>query len=173
MELLGRTAHERLTPARLWSELDLETRRLAARALYEQTDGPELRTEADRAIAAALRFREAAVRQMPRDKRAEYLARTVRPSDGLAGSLLTALHLVHRREMLGVFLDELGIPQQDGVIDADHALEPVGAERLAPAVSRLRATYAPAEVDLYLASLLAIDPDVWRALREVLDRPAA
>ena len=101
----------------LWAEMDVETRRLAARCLYASDwDDVAARAEADAAIATALRFRAAAVRRLPLPKRVEYLTRVVRLDDSLATGLLRALHLSERRRMLGAFLDTLGIPQNDGVI---------------------------------------------------------
>lgn len=164
---------EHLTPARLWSAIDQDTRRLAAEALYDPTgsDDEAGRAQANMSIAVALRFREASVRKLALAKRVEYLARVVRPSDTLAGSLLTALHLGHRADLLGAFLDALGIPQKDGVIEADHRLEPPDAARLAPAVAALRGRFPDEHIDLYLATLLAIDPETWGALTDTW-RPA-
>lgn len=160
----------KLTPARLWSELDPATRTLAAESLYAYAweDGSP-RAEADRAIAATLRFREQAVRRLPLGKRAHYVAHAVRPGDALASSLLMALHLTHRRALLETFLNELAIPHKNGIIDDNHRLEPFPPERLAAAVRRLRAGFAAAEVELYLSSLLAMDPAAWGGLGGVLD----
>jgi hypothetical protein len=159
---------EGLSSARLWASLDAGTRALAARSLYHRDWGDGLpRREADVAIARALRFREAAVRQLPIEKRVDYLIRAVRPDDLLASSLLLGLHLEARRPMLCAFLDELGLPHHDGLIDEDHELTPLPAERLAPALASLLERFPREEVLIYASSLLAMDPETWGGLKAV------
>ena len=158
-----------LNPARLWSELDDATRRDAAHSLYRgEWDDPVGRHEADAAIAAAVRFRPVAVRKLPLEKRIDYLLRAVRPDDSLATSLLLALHLDRRAPLLSCFLDRLGIPQEDGMIDPDHDVEPPARERLLEAVAALRAEFPGPDVELYLVSLLAMEPETWGGLAELL-----
>jgi hypothetical protein len=159
---------EKLSPARLWSALDAETRQSAARCLYGLRDDPAARAEADAAIAVALHYRPTAVRQLPQEKRVHYLTRVVRPDDALAGSLLRALHLAERKEMLETFLDQLGIRQRDGVIDDEVPTEPPAGKALRPAVALLRERYPAPQVDLYLTTLLAMDREFWNGLADCL-----
>jgi hypothetical protein len=173
MSLLQDLPLNRLTPSRLWGAIDAETRRLAARCLYDpERDDASGRAEADAAIASALRFRATAVRRLPVDKRVDYLSRAVHPDDSLATALLRALHLSQRSEMLGTFLDALGIPQQSGVIDTDDELDPPGGEELVAAVAALRAGFPAEEVDVYLAALISMEPEFWGSLAEVV-RPGS
>ena len=165
MSVLAELDLEKLTATRLWSALDKPNRALAARAVF---DDPPMREQAHQAIAGTLNFRVAGVRKLSIERRADYLARVVRPDDALASSLLIAFHLVHRRNLLQVFLDALGIPNEDGLIDTDHELEPVTVKRLRPAVEQLRAGFPSDNVDLYLASLLVLDPQVWADLNTIL-----
>ncbi len=167
MPLLQNLTLDKLTPARLWPALDEPVRRLAIRAMYG--DDPDLRVQADQALAEALRFRPAGVRKLPIDKRVDYFVRRVRPDNTLASTLLTTLHLAHRRTLLTAFLDALDVPNDDGLIPPDHEPEPISADRLAPAVETVRARFDAADVDLYLATLLALDPDVWGGLKPLLD----
>ena len=172
MSLLADLPLDTLTAARLWSALDPPTRTLAAEALF---DGDRVtRNQADHAIATTLRFRDAGVRKLSVNKRINYLVRVVRPDDGLASSLLLALHLGRRQELLRTFLDELQIPNEDGLITADHDVGPVATETLQLAVGKLRERFDGAEVDLYLASLLVLDPHTWGGLTRILrpDGPA-
>ncbi len=157
-----------LTPATLLAELDVETRRLAARSVFSpEWDDAASRAEANEAIASALRFRKAAVGRLPLEKRIDYLARAVHPDDSLAGTLLRALHLTLRKKMLADFLGALQIPQKHGEITADGPIDPPSAAKLRAAVTRLFRSYPPADVELYLASLLAMDPGVWGDLAEI------
>ena len=113
MTMLDKTKLRELTPARLWADLDPETREAAARTIYSDAlDDDTSRLEADTAIATTLRFRPVAVRKLPTDKRVGYLLRAVRVDDSLASTLLLALHLGRRRAMLGTFLDQLGIEHE-------------------------------------------------------------
>lgn len=171
MTLLEDLSLDELTPVRLWSALDQPTRVQAAEALFE--GDPSLRGQAHQAIAAALRFRVAGVRKLSVGKRVDYLSRVVRPEHELASSLLMALHLGRRQDLLRSFLDQLQIPNEDGLIDGEHELGAVDAEALAPAVEALRARFDVTEVDLYMTSLLALDPDVWGALGPLLQAEAA
>ena len=171
MSLLHRLSLDKLTPARLWPALDEPIRRLAVHAMYG--DDPELRGQADEALAGALRFRPAGVRKLSVDKRIDYFVRRVHPDNTLASSLLTTLHLAHRRALLGVFLDALGIPNDDGLIPPDDEPEPVATARLAPAVDTLHERFDAPDVDVYLASLLALDPQTWGGLRPLLEPDAA
>ena len=159
-----------LTPARLWRSLDGDERMLAARAFFTHAWGDaSARREGELAIARALRFRDEAVRKLPLDKRAGYLAKAVQPADSLAGSLLLALHLEERRGLLSAFLDALGIPHEGGMIAEDHAMTPPGTDALARATEALDARFPGREVDVYLASLLALDPGSWDGLADVLE----
>ena len=94
------------------------------------------------------------------------------PDDSLAGTLLRALHLTARKKMLADFLGALEIPQKDGVIEADGPIDPPARAKLRAAVTRLLENYPVADVQLYLASLLAMDPGVWGDLGEI-DLPVA
>jgi len=169
MQLLENLALETITPSRLWPELDSETRTLAARTVLDPASGdPAARAEALAAIASTLRFRTAAVQRLPSSKRIEYLVRAVRPNDSLATSLLLALHLSHRTELLSTFLEALDIPQKDGLIESDHELVSIEPDRLGAAVNRLRDGFPEDHVAVYLASLIAMDPEVWGGLSEVV-----
>ena len=168
MSLLQRIPIDELTPGRLWSELDPETRRAAAVSLY-RGDWPDdsTRREADAAIAAKLRFRELVVRRLPVDKRVGYLV-GMRADDSLATSLLLALHLDRRKGLLGSFLDRLEVPHHGGVIDDAYEMRSPEPERLADAVDQLYADHRADEVDAYLASLVALEPATWNGLVAIL-----
>ena len=159
-----------LTPGRLWRSLDGEERLLAARAFFAHPwSDPSARREGELAIARALRFREDAVRRLPMDKRAGYLAKAVQPGDSLAGSILLAFHLQERRALLAAFLDALGVPHEGGMIADDHELQAPSREALDRATQGLDARFPAREVDVYLAALLALDPAVWEGLADLLE----
>lgn len=157
------------TPSQLWASLDVDLRLLAARSFYAHDWGENpARREADAAIMFGMRFRESAVRQLPVERRAQYLAKSIRPNDGLSGSLLLALHLETRRPMLSAFLDALGIPHVDGLIAEDHEPEPPSSAALEKAAAALRKAYPADDVDLYLATLFVLDRETWAGIDPAL-----
>ncbi|TDI50805.1 MAG: hypothetical protein E2P01_00540 [Acidobacteria bacterium] len=167
MSLLTRLDLDQLSPAGLWSQLDDTTREEAVRSVY--SDGPGGgKLEADLAIANALRFRPDAVKQLPLERRVRYLLKTVHIDDSLASTILLALHLGERAEILQTFLDELGIPQTGGLIDEGHDLQPPDAEALTRAAASICARFDASQADLYLAALVALDPVTWGGLRDVI-----
>ena len=169
MSLPSRIDLSQCAPSQLWALLDPEVRLAAARSLYAHDWGETpTRREADFAIMHGMHFRETAVRQLSVDKRAQYLARSIRPTDSLAGSLLLALHLEKRRAMLSAFLDALKIPHENGLISEDHDMKPPTAATLAKAATVLNDRFPREEVELYLATLYVLDRETWAGLGPVL-----
>ncbi|MDX1389834.1 MAG: hypothetical protein R3344_11630, partial [Acidobacteriota bacterium] len=160
-----------LDPVALWNALDPETRTEAARGLYggDPADS-DARREADAALAEALRFRLVAIRKLPVEKRVAHLARLSRLESSLVEALLVSLHVARRRPMLIAFLDHLGIPHHDGVIDEQYELTSQDPEDLCKAVARLLEEFPAREVEVYLATLLALDPHTWGGLAPVLQQ---
>lgn len=169
MSTLQKIDLDRLTPSRLWSAMDQDDRLEAARNLYAG-ENKEAKMEANMAIAVNLKFRPAAVQRLPVEKRAGYVTRGFRPDDSLATSLLLALHMGDRRDVLVAFLDVLEIPNDAGMIDDDYDLMPPEGEKMAAAVASLEEQFPKDRVELYLATLLAVDPETWTSVREHLVR---
>ena len=169
MSLGSRVDLSQCGPAQLWASLEPEIRLASARSLYAHDwgDAPT-RHEADFAIMRGMRFRESAVRQLSVDKRASYVARSIRPNDSLAGSMLLALHLEQRRGLLSAFLEALKIPHDNGLIAEDHDMKPPSAASLAKAAKALRDQFPADEVDLYLATLYVLDRNTWAGLAPLL-----
>jgi hypothetical protein len=167
--MLDKLTLRELTPARLWAELDQETRQLAARTIYSDAlDDDTSRLEADTAIATTLRFRPVAVRKLPLDRRVGYLLRAVRVDDALASTMLLALHLGRRRPMLQAFLDRVGIEHEDGVIQVDE-FEVSDTEVLSAAVEAIYEAFPETDAEVYFATLIAMEPEAWEGLIEVLE----
>lgn len=167
MTILRKIDLDRPTPSRVWASLDPAVRELAARAMYNR-DHEDRRAEADMALAEQLRFRPTAIRKLPVEKRVAYLSRQVRPDDALAGSLLMALHLDHRIPVLAAFLDVLEIPHDGGMISDEYELEAIPEQRLREAAGTLFERMDDDDVEVYLVTLIALDPDTWGGLDGVL-----
>jgi len=167
MPLLEQIDWSSLSPAKLWKQLDVETREAAARSIYSDPQGNS-KAEADALIAQAMRFRPSAIRKLPTERRVQYLLKSIPIDDGLASTMLMALHLGPRAALLEGFLDNLGIPQEGGLIDDGYDMQPPTAEALKTAIEKSREAHADDEVDLYLAALVALDSETWGAIPEAL-----
>ena len=71
-------------------------------------------------------------------------------------------HLTEQREMMGTFLDELGLKHEAGLIEDDDAKP--DPEKIGPAVAAIEGKYPAEDVSLYLTTLLCQDPDTWGGL---------
>ncbi len=169
MELWSSLKTTGLTPTRLWLRLAPETRFDAATALYEHDwEGDPVPTEANLYIAKALKFRPQAIKKLPQADRVKYLAKVVRPDRSLVSSLLLALHLEKRSDIMATFLDALEIPHENGLIDEDFEFEIVEKAKLEVGVKALFDKHEVATVDLYLVTLYMMDPSTWQNMNEVL-----
>jgi hypothetical protein len=167
MSLLSHIDLGSLSPSALWSAIDDATREEAVRCVYAGGPGGA-KLEADMAIANALRFRPGAVRQLPLERRVRYLLKAVHIDDSLASTILLALHIEGRREILESFLNHLGIPQADGLIDEGYDLQPPDSDALASAAAAIYERFEASKVDLYLVALVALDADTWSSLPDVI-----
>ena len=123
-------------------------------------------------IAARLKLRPQKAAKLPPEKMAGYLLNLGSLDEQLAGSLVRSYLFAHQQPMLALFLDDLKIPHNGGVIAADTAvnLEP---EALKAAVEHLRTAFPAPDVDLYLSALYASDDVTWALLQSYLPQPAA
>jgi hypothetical protein len=154
------------TATRLWKHLP-PGERLAASTAFFAEPPPELAGSAIGALVKARNLRPQAARALAPDAQARILAATLDPGEPLAQGLLVALHLGHRRPLLGAFLDALSMPHEDGVLkeDADPA-EPVSAGKARSALAAL-SSFPAGQVRTYLNTLWLQDPERWRALEAV------
>lgn len=150
---------------KIWKQMPDARRLQAAEAFWNEEDGLEQQVEAIALLARHLKARPKFVQGMPAERRARYLAHYPGMPDVLAARLLVSYHLAHQRSMLRTFLDALGIPHDDGLINAEVE-GAVGRDRLQAGVAALEAAFPPGDVSLYLATLLAQGPDTWGALAD-------
>jgi hypothetical protein len=151
------------TAARLWKRLPPEDRLSAAQSLVAEqaveTLGPAIF-----AIAQARKMRPQSARVMPQDQQARALAGVANPGEAVASSLLVALHIGHRRPLLGTFLDACQIPHEDGILTEAAEAVTVTDEAMRAAAGKLREQFPEAEVSVYLNTLWLQDPERWGAL---------
>jgi hypothetical protein len=150
---------------KIWKQMPEARRVLAAEAFWREEDGVEQQVEAMALLAKHLKARPKFVQGLPLERLARYLAHYPGMPDVLAARLLVSYHLAHQRPMLKAFLDAAGIPHEDGLINAE--LEgAIAKDKLAAGVDALGTAFPQGDVSLYLATLLAQDPDTWGGLAE-------
>ncbi len=131
----------------------------AARAFWEADQAPENHAQAALLIAQQRKFRPKFVLGLAPESKARHLAGIAALPDALAARALVAYHLAEQREMMGAFLDELGLKHEDGVIEEEDVRP--DPERIAPAVSAIAEKFPADDVSLYLTTLFCQDPETW------------
>jgi hypothetical protein len=156
------------TAVRVWRRLTREER-VAAATTFWQDPPQEVAGSALGALVRAGHLRPQVARSMPAAERAKRLAAVLDPGEIVASSLLVALHLGHRREMLATFLDALGFAHEDGVIAEEEtaAADAVPSEKLRSGLAALRAKHGAHEIETYLNTLWLQDPERWGGLQSI------
>jgi hypothetical protein len=149
---------------RVWKRLPAADRLAAAQHLFAEPSA-ETMAGALAAITRARKMRPQAVRAMDAETQARAVAQVLDPGEGLAASLLVALHLGERRPVLRAFLDAVGLPHEDGILTDDDS-SPVGPDALRSGVRAL-AGFPKEQVTTYLNTLFLQDPDRWAVLAEL------
>src|SRR5262245_43729374 len=106
------------TATRLWKRMGREERLAAARHFFVQPP-PEVFGSAVAALVKARHLRPQVARAMPAEEQARALAAVADPGESVASSLVVALHLGERREILKTFLDAAGLPHEEGLLKED------------------------------------------------------
>lgn len=153
-----------LTPSRLWRRMTADQRLRAAQAFWADEQAGDDQVQAVMLIAQQKKFRPKFILGLDDDRRAKHLASMVAMPEALAARCLVTFHLTHQREMMGVFLDALGLKHENGLIEDDDAKPE--AEKLGAAVSAIAGAYPAEDVALYLTTLLVQDPETWGGLGE-------
>jgi hypothetical protein len=153
-------------PSRLWKRMPAEQRVNAAELFWEDEQSTEQQLEAVAAIAAHMKFRTKSVLSLAADRRAKYLSTLPNVTDTIAARALVNYHLGKQRPMMAAFLDSVGVAHEDGLITEENVTKPE-ADKLKAAAADLAAKFPPAEVALYLSTLVSQDPDTWGDLAEL------
>lgn len=156
-----------MRPARLWRTLSPELRVAAATAFWSDDQAGLEQAEGVALIARQIKFRPKSVLALPVEKKAKHLATMGQVSDLLAARLLVSYHLQHQRAMMGRFLDLLGIPHEDGLINEESPAAPT-PDKLDEAAKALVGEFPKEDVSRYFWTLLWQDPETWGGLK---DRP--
>jgi hypothetical protein len=153
-----------LTPSKLWKHMTADQRLKAARAFWLDEEATDDQLQAVLVIAQHKKFRPKFILSLDTERKAKHLSSLLALPDTLAARALIIYHLADQREMMGDFLDALGITHENGLIQ-DDGVKP-DPEKIQPAVAALHAKYPAEDVSLYLQTLVCQDPETWSALRE-------
>jgi hypothetical protein len=156
------------TPARLWKRMTPDQRLQAARAFWRSEEATDDQVQAVLLISQQKKFRPKTVLGLDEDRKARHLATLPNLPDALAARALVVYHLAEQREMMGAFLDGLGISHENGLIQDDD-VKP-DAEKLAAAVEALIGRFPREQVWLYLSTLVSQDPGTWGAIEPELEK---
>jgi len=119
-------------------------------------------------IAKQKKFRPKTLVALDQERKARHLASLVSLPDHLAARALIIYHLAEQRDMMGAFLDALGIAHENGLIKEDEVRpDPV---KIGPAAAQMAEKFPPETVSLYFNTLLCQDPETWKGLQPVMER---
>lgn len=151
-----------LTPSRLWRRMTADQRLRAARAFWSDEQAADDQVQAVMLIAQQKKFRPKFILGLDDERRAKHLASMVALPEAMAARCLVVYHLTEQREMMGLFLDTLGLKHENGLIEDDNAKP--DPEKIGPAVAAIAGKYPAEDVSLYLTTLLVQDPETWGGL---------
>jgi len=150
-------------PAALWKAMTEAQRQAAAEAFWADDESVAEQTEVMLLLSKKLNFRYKSVEGMAPDRKTTHLLKLAQVSEGVAARLLVTYHLATQRQMMGAFLDGLGIKHEDGLIDTDDVPKPEPAT-LEKSAKAIVAAYPAEDVRLYFTTLLMQDPETWAGL---------
>jgi len=154
-------------PYAVWDLMTEDERRDAATALWEHADRPS-RSALELALAKELKFRPKSVGRLPADRVVGRLLRLAPDlPDTVLFQFLFHLHLELRRELLVEFLDAVGLPHKEGVLDLAEDQKPPEAAVVSTAARALVKTHDRRAL-VYLATLKVADKSFWSGVDEVL-----
>jgi hypothetical protein len=153
-------------PSRLWKKMPIDQRLAAAELFWDDDQSTEQQLEAVAAIATHMKFRTKSVLGLAPERRAKYLATLPNLSDTIAARALVNYHLARQRPMMVAFLDSVGITHEDGLITKEDVGKP-DSEKLKTAAAAVASKFPPADVALYLSTLVSQDPDTWGELADM------
>ena len=149
----------------IWKFMDAGRRRQAAEVFFTTGASAGEQRVASSLIAGRLHLRPQTAAKLPPEKLASYLSSIQSIDDLLAGAVIRSYLFTSHEPMLAMFLDELQIQHNKGVISAENVTPP-SADALRTATERIRSAFAAEDVELYLAALAASDPLTWANLNE-------
>jgi hypothetical protein len=155
-----------LSANRVWRQLPNEIRVSASQVFWAEPT-KEQKQFLFAALAKAKNVREISVRRAPIERLVNWTAATLNLPDPIANSLLQDYLLHDHRATIVSYLDLLGIPHSDGMIEDDFDLDALPKERVQDAARTLLASADRPSAELYL-KYLVVQGGAWSVIEEVL-----
>jgi hypothetical protein len=155
-----------LSANRIWRQLPSEIRISASKVFWAKPT-IEQKQFLFAAIAKAKNVREISVRRAPLERLVNWTAATLSLPDDMANSLLRDYLLHSHRAIIVSYLESLGIPHSDGLIEEGFDLASLPKERVQDAARTLFASPDRQAAELYL-KYLVIQGGPWAVIEEVL-----
>ena len=155
-------------PLAAWDLMTDDEKKLAAAALWANADR-ESRMAIEMALAKEMKFRPQSVKKLSTEVVAPRLARLASELPETAFfQFLFHLHMAERRELMVEYLDAVGLPHKEGVLDLPDDAEAPTAEAAAGPARELVAKHGR-EALVYLATLAVADAEFWEGMIPVLE----
>jgi hypothetical protein len=155
-----------LSANRIWRQLPDEIR-VSASKLFWMEPTKEQKQLLVRALAKAINVREISVRRAPLERLVGWTAATLSLPDQIANNLLQDYLLHDHRATIVSYLDLLGIPHSDGMIEEGFDLASLPKERVQDSARTLLASTTRPAAELYL-KYLVVQGGPWSVIEEVL-----
>lgn len=155
-----------LSANRIWRQLPNEIRVSASKLFWTEAT-KEQKQFLFAALAKAKNVREISVRRAPLERLVNWTAATLTLPDQIANNLLQDYLLHDHRATIVRYLDLLGIPHSDGMIEESFDLASLPKERVQDAARTLLASTDRPAVELYL-KYLVVQGGPWSVIEEVL-----
>jgi len=155
-------------PLAVWDLMTDDEKKQAAAALWVNADR-ESRMAVEMVVAKEMKFRPQSVRKLSAEKVAPRLAKLAAEMPATAFfQFLFHFHMAEGRELMVEYLDAVGLPHQDGVLDLPDEFEAPTAEAAAGPARDLIAKHGR-EALVYLATLAVADAEFWDGMLSVLE----
>jgi hypothetical protein len=155
-------------PLAVWDLMTEDEKKLASAALWNDADR-ETRMVIEMALAKEMKFRPQSVRKLSADRVTPRLVRLAAELPETAHfQFLFHLHMAERRELMVEYLDAVGLPHNDGVLDLPEDPEPPTKDVAEGPARDLLAKHGH-EALVYLGTLAVADADYWAGMLPVLD----
>jgi hypothetical protein len=151
---------------RVWRQLPNEIR-VSASEVFWVEPAKEQKQLIFAAIAKAKSVREISVRRAPLERLVNWTAATLTLPDQIVNNLLQDYLLHEHRAVIVSYLDSLGMPHSDGIIEEGFDLASLPKERVQDAARTLLASTDRTGAELYL-KYLAVQGGPWSVIEEVL-----
>ena len=156
-------------PYAVWDLMTEDEQIDAATALWQSGDR-DTRALVELSLAKELKFRAQSVRRLSAAKVAPRLARMASSlPETVLFQFLFHLHMGQRKPLLVEFLDAVGLPHSDGVLDLGDDPEAPDAAVVKKAGQALLKSHDRQGL-VYLATLLVADAEFWSGVEPLLEK---